>query len=171
MQRIVIIGCTGAGKSVFAQKLSRLLGLKLHHLDSLFWQGRREPDRNEWFRIQEEITNQPSWIIEGNYGATIDVRLKRADTAIFLDFSTVSCVLGLLKRIVLSKIGLEKRPDIIPGLNERIDTKLLQDALTFNRKHRKGILKGIERYSHIQLITLRNRREAEQFLRSNRASG
>lgn len=167
MQRIVIIGCTGAGKSVFAQKLSRLLGIKLHHLDSLFWAGRREPDRDEWIKIQEEIISQPSWIIEGNYGATIDTRLRHADTVIFLDFSAVSCILGLLKRIVLSKLGFEKRPDIIPGLNERIDTKLLRDALTFNKKHRNGILKGLERYPHVRAITLRSRRETEQFLRSN----
>ena len=171
MQRIVVIGCMGAGKSVFSERLSRITSLKLFHLDRLFWKpGGKGAGRQEWLRIQEEIVAGPSWIVEGNYGATIDVRLRRADTAIFLDFSTVSCFLGVIKRALLSKIGIEKRRDIVAGCNERLDAKFLRYAWTFNKKHREGILKGLSGYPNVKLVVLRRREDADRFLREMEAS-
>lgn len=166
MQRVVVIGCMGAGKSVFSERLSRLTGLKLYHLDRLFWDpDGKGADRQEWLHIQEEVVAGPAWIVEGNYGATIDIRLKRADTAIFLDFSTFSCFLGVIKRAVLSKIGVEKRRDIVAGCNERLDAKFLRYAWTFNKKHRKGILKGLSGYQNVELVVLKRREDADRFLR------
>ncbi len=171
MRRIVVIGCMGAGKSVFSERLSGLTGLKLYNLDRLFWKpGGEGTDRKEWLRIQEEIVAGPSWIIEGNYGATIDVRLKRADSVIFLDFSTLSCFLGVIKRALLSKVGIERRRDIVVGCNERLDAKFLRYAWTFNEKHRKGILQGLSRYPNVELIVLRRRRDAERYLSEIEAS-
>ncbi len=171
MQRVVVIGCMGAGKSIFSERLSRLTGLKLYHLDRLFWNpGGTGKERKEWQQIQEEIVAGSSWIVEGNYGATIDVRLKRADTAIFLDFSTLSCFMGVVKRAVLSRIGIEKRHDIVAGCNERLDTKFLRYAWSFNKKHRKGILKGLSSYPNVELIVLKKRKDADRFLREIEAS-
>lgn len=171
MKRTVVIGCMGAGKSVFSERLSRITCLKLYNLDRLFWKpSGKGTDRPEWLAMQEEIVAGPSWIVEGNYGATIDVRLKKADTAIFLD-STLDCFLGVIKRALLSKVGIERRSDIVAGCNERLDAKFLRYAWTFNRKHRKGILKGLSRYPNIDLVVLKGRKEAEGFLSRLEASG
>ncbi len=161
----------GAGKSVFSERLSRITGLKLYHLDRLFWKpGGKGTGRLEWLAMQEEIVAGPSWIVEGNYGATIDVRLRKADTAIFLDFSTLDCFLGVIKRALLSKIGIERRPDIVAGCNARLDAKFLRYAWTFNKKHRKGILTGLSRYPNIDLVVLNKRDEADGFLNRLEAS-
>lgn len=169
MQRVVVIGCSGAGKSAFARELRRLLGIRLYHLDELLW---RKPgaclDRHDWLRVQEEIADGPSWIMEGNYGGTIDARLRRADTVIFLDYSAASCLAGLLKRILLSRLGIEKRGTVVRGCNDRFTLRLLREAVSFRRKHRRGILSGIARFPSIRLIHLRNRRETVAFLESCR---
>ncbi len=171
MQRIVVIGCMGAGKSVFSERLSRITGLKLYHLDRLFWTADgKGTDRQEWLQMQEEIVSGPAWIVEGNYGSTIDVRLKRADTAIYLDFSRLSCFLGVLKRALLSRIGIGRRGDIVAGCNERLDAKFLSYAWTFNKKHREGILKGLAGYPNVKLIVLKRREDAERFLREMEVS-
>jgi adenylate kinase family enzyme len=172
MQRIVVIGGMGAGKSIFSERLSKAIGLKLYHLDRLFWKsGTNGVGRQEWLRMQEEIVAGASWIVEGNYGATIDVRLKKADTVIFLDFSRLSCFLGVIKRTLLSKIGVKKRAGIVAGCNERLDARFLGYVWNFNKKHRKGILRGLSRYPDIELIVLKRRREAELFLRDIESSG
>ncbi len=169
MERIVIIGCIGAGKSVFSERLSRITGLKLFTLDSLFWgPDGKEKDRIRWREIQEEITAGDSWIVEGNYGATIDLRLRRADTVIFMDFSSIRCLCGLVRRILAATLHPGRRPGVVRGCNERFDLKLLKYAWTFNRKHRYGILKGVAGYPNVRLITLRRRKESEAFLREVR---
>ena len=38
MEKIVIIGSPGAGKSTFARKLGSILKIKVVHLDRVFWQ-------------------------------------------------------------------------------------------------------------------------------------
>ncbi len=173
MQRIAVIGSLGAGKSVFSQRLSELTGLRLYHLDHLFraGQGDRTPGREEWLKVQREITSSDRWIIEGNYGATIDLRLGRADTVIYFDFSTGRSLCGYLRRLALSWIGIENRCDIIDGCNAGFNMKLLKYVLTFNRKHREGILKGIARYPNVSKIILRSRKDADVFLKNLCKSG
>lgn len=173
MQRIAVIGSLGAGKSVFSQRLSKLTGLRLYHLDRLFWaaEGCNPPDREEWLKMQQEIAGADSWIIDGNYGATIDLRLRRADTVIYFDFSTARSLCGYLRRLAFSWIGIEKRCDIIEGCNASFNLKLLKYVVTFNRKHREGILKGIERYPNVSVVILRSRKDANLFIKNVRKSG
>jgi hypothetical protein len=50
MRRVVILGCSGAGKSTFARALGARLGVPVVHLDALFWRpGWVEPE-NKAFR-------------------------------------------------------------------------------------------------------------------------
>ncbi|MES2626184.1 MAG: AAA family ATPase, partial [Pseudomonadota bacterium] len=89
MQRIAIIGCGGSGKSTLANTLGQKLGLPVHHLDQLYWRPTWiETPKAEWESLQQQLCNQPAWIIDGNYGGTMDLRLAAADTVIFLDMPT-----------------------------------------------------------------------------------
>lgn len=165
MKRIVVVGGYGAGKSVFAERLGELTGIPVHHLDILFWQDEAaRADRNKWLDVIDSISSGPSWIIDGNYGATVDLRLRRADTVVYFDFPPVICMLNVLKRAALSRLGIERRPDIVSGCNERLDLQFFRYVWTFNQKHRKGLLKGIEGYPNLRSVIIRNRREAEEFL-------
>ena len=37
MKKILVIGCPGAGKSVFSRRLSKILGIPVYHLDMVYW--------------------------------------------------------------------------------------------------------------------------------------
>ena len=61
MQRIIVIGCCGAGKSTLALEVAKRLALPLHHLDRLFWRPNWEESAPGEFRAkQEAILRQPS---------------------------------------------------------------------------------------------------------------
>ena len=87
MQRVLVIGSPGAGKSILAAKLSAVTGLPLIHLDQQYWlPGWVEPDEAAWQVRLREIIAGDRWIIDGNYGGSMTLRLTRADTVIYLDY-------------------------------------------------------------------------------------
>ena len=101
MKKIMIIGCCGSGKTTLAKKLSNKLNLPLIHLDKLNW-------RDNWKNISKEEFDdllwaevvKSTWIIDGNYERTIPLRLKYCDTVIYMDYSRISCLYGVIKRVV-----------------------------------------------------------------------
>ncbi|MEL6971000.1 MAG: adenylate kinase, partial [Bacteroidota bacterium] len=100
MQRVMIIGCCGAGKSTVARRLHDLTDLPLQHLDQHYWLPNwQEPDKASWQAKVQALSDQPQWIIDGNYGGTLDIRLQRADTVIYLDYATPKCLWRITKRI------------------------------------------------------------------------
>lgn len=93
MQRVLVIGSGGSGKSTVAKEIARRLRLPLVHLDALYWQpGWRATQKSAWERVVHELIVAPSWVMDGNYGGTLDVRLARCDTVVFLDVPRVVCL-------------------------------------------------------------------------------
>jgi hypothetical protein len=89
MRRVVIVGSGGSGKTTLADELARRTGLPVIHLDEHFWHpGWLETPRDVWRAIQQELFAGDEWIADGNYSATLDERLPRADTVILCDFPT-----------------------------------------------------------------------------------
>ena len=163
MQRIMIIGCGGAGKSTLARQLGEKTGLPVVHLDKLFWHpGWIESTRDEIDSKITEAMAEPRWIMDGNYNRTLPVRLEHCDTVIYLDFSRFACLMGVVRR-VLTSYG-KVRPDMAEGCPERFDWEFIQWIWNFNRTKRQryySMLKGLEdRQVHI----LKNRRQVRKFL-------
>jgi adenylate kinase family enzyme len=101
----VVTGLAGSGKSTFSRALSAKTGLTVVHLDVLFWKpGWVEPSEDEWREKQRDLIARDEWILDGNYHATLDLRLDRADTAVFLDTPWWVCACRALVR------GVAKRP-------------------------------------------------------------
>lgn len=93
MKKIMIIGCGGSGKTTLAKQLSQELNLPLFHLDNYFWQpGWQEAPYDEFIEKQYELIMKDSWIIDGNYTRSLSIRLREADTIIFLDISRWRCL-------------------------------------------------------------------------------
>ncbi len=104
-RRVVVTGPAGAGKSTFARALSARTGLPVIVLDLHFWKpGWREPTGEEWRDSQRRLLAGDGWIAEGNYPATLDLRLARADTVVFLDTAWWLCAWRALVR------GVRRRP-------------------------------------------------------------
>ncbi|GAA0177506.1 DNA topology modulation protein [Clostridium sediminicola] len=164
MQKIMILGSGGAGKSTSARNLSKITGIKVFYMDKLFWKpGWVSIPRDELKEKLKSITKLDSWIIDGNYRSTIDVRLKEADTVIYLDFSTWLCLWGIVKRRFL--YSRKMRPDITEGCKEKIDLEFFMWVLNFRRKNRKEILKMIRNNCEEKSVYIfKNRRELEKFV-------
>ena len=101
MQRIVILGRGGAGKSTFARQLGEMTGLPVVELDKHFWQAGMVPaPRETWAQIQRQLASEDRWIMDGDLGRYDDlrVRLQRADTVLVLDFGVWLCLRRALRR-------------------------------------------------------------------------
>ena len=168
MKRILVIGGCGAGKSTFAKRLAPLVGLPLVHLDCLGWQGEWEAvPRDEFDRRLTEVLGTPAWIIDGNYSRTIPLRLTYADTVFWFDFPGILYLKGVLERF-FRNYG-RSRDDMGGSCPERLDReklKFFHFALWFNRKNRPRIRAALQNAPHAELIVFRNRRQAENYLRS-----
>lgn len=111
MKKIILIGSGGSGKSTLARQLGNKLNIKVHHLDTLFWKPNWEGvPKEEQRTVQNELVKGEKWIIDGNYGGTMDIRINAADTIIFLDIHRTICVYRAFKRIV--QYRNKTRPDM-----------------------------------------------------------
>ena len=164
MERIIIIGCGGSGKSTLARKLGKKTGLPVVHLDKLFWRpGWESISREEFDRLHREALSREKWIMDGNFDRTIPERLQYCDTAIYLDFSRIACLMGVCKR-VLTNYG-KVRPDMGEGCPERFDWEFLRWVWNFNKNKRERNYRLLKEAEGVEAIVLKNRRAVKQFLK------
>ena len=99
MKKIIVIGCPGSGKSTFSKSLHKITKIPLYHLDMLFWNEDKTTVENSVFldRLSKIIENS-EWIIDGNYGSTMELRMQKCDTVIFLDYPLDVCLDGIKER-------------------------------------------------------------------------
>lgn len=163
-KRILVIGCCGSGKSTLSKKLQTLLPLEIIHLDQFYWKENWvETKIEDWNKIVFNLAKKPSWIMDGNYASSFDIRFPFADTIIYLDYSTFSCLCRVIKRIF--KYYGRVRPDIPKGCKERFDLGFLNYVLSFNSKNRAKIYARLEKAKNTKnVIVLKNDKEISSFL-------
>lgn len=166
MNRVMVIGCCGAGKSTFAKKLGNITKLEVIHLDQHYWKPDWiETEPTEWTRIVNGLSNKSNWIMDGNYGSSMDIRLKRADTIVYLDYPIIKCLWRITKRIL--KYRGKVRPDMPDGCRERFDLEFYHYVATFNLVRRKKILSLLNsKKNEKRIFTFKDDRESEYFLKS-----
>lgn len=164
MRRILVIGNPGAGKTALSRELGHILSLPVIHLDREFWlPGWIERERDDWRRIVAELAAGDEWIIDGNYHSSNDIRFPRADSIIFLDFPTRTCLTRILKRVATS-FG-RVRPDMADGCPEKIDLEFIKWVWRFRRDIRPSILEDLDTYfADPGPIILKNRRQVHDFV-------
>lgn len=166
VRRVAVIGSPGAGKSTFARRLSTVMGIEVVHLDRLFWKpGWVETPRQEWEELQQWLVERAAWIIDGNYGATMDIRLEAADTVIFLDFPRRVCLWRAVKRAI--QFRGETRPDMGNGCPEKIDLEFLLYIWRFRKREHAKIVQCLQAAQRrgVQVVRLKTKSEVEGYLR------
>ena len=164
MRRIAVLGAPGSGKSTFSAALAARLKHPLVHLDQHYW----EPDwviaAPEVFRQRcEEAVAQKSWIIDGTYSNTFDIRIPAADHIFWFDRDRISCLYRVLKRI-LTSYG-KVRADMAPGCPERVDLAFLRYVWSFNATRRPRIVAALDHYAaHDRTRIIRTDRDAQATL-------
>ena len=165
MKRVIIIGCGGAGKSTLARKMGELTGIPVIHLDQLFWKpGWVERTREEFDPMIQRELEKEAWIMDGNFSRTLPQRIQRCDMVIYLDFSRMSCLLGVLKR-VLTTYG-KVRPDMGEGCPERMDFDFMKWVWNYNQNKRESNYRLLNEATHAETVVLKNRRRVRRFLKS-----
>lgn len=164
MRRVVLIGSGGSGKSTLARQLGKKLKLNVYHLDALFWKpGWVGVPKNEQRRVQNELVENEEWIIDGNFGGTIDIRLNAADTIIFLDINKIICIYRVFKRMLQYRNKV--RPDMGIGCKEKLDLSFLKWVWNYPKTKRPEVLKKLEQLSkEKQIIILRTPKKINEFL-------
>ena len=156
--RIVILGCPGSGKSTFARKLQEKTGLPLIHLDNVWWRTDGTHISREAFdRALGELLQGERWIMDGNYSRTYEVRLRSADTAIFLDYDEETCMAG-----VTARVG-QNRPDM-PWTEKTLDPELVAMVQNYAASDRPALLALLQKYPEKQVIVFTDRAQADRWL-------
>ena len=156
--RILVLGCSGSGKSTFSKTLHEQTGLPLFHLDNLWWnEDRSHISRDEFDKKLETILAKDKWIIDGDYSRTYEMRIRSCDTIIFLDFSEKQCMEGIINRVGKTRTD-------IPWVENQLDPELVELVRNYNGKNRPELYSLIEKYPDKKVIIFNTREQAQSWL-------
>ncbi|MCR5616721.1 MAG: adenylate kinase [Clostridiales bacterium] len=159
MKRVIVIGCPGAGKSTFARKLRDKTGLPLYYLD-MIWHlpDRTTISKEEFDKKLLDIVKTDRWILDGNYGRTMEMRLQYCDTVFLLDYPLEVCLEGARERV-------GKKREEMPWCEEELDEGFRQWIVDFPEEKLPGIYDLLERYKDKKEIhVFRSREDADSYL-------
>jgi adenylate kinase family enzyme len=168
MQRVLVVGCSGAGKSTLSHRVASITGLPRLELDGLYWRaGWVGTPREEWRAKVAQLCEKPSWILDGNYANSLDIRLPRADTVIWLDYPRSLCLRRVIGRVI-KQYG-QVRDGLPEACPEHFDWTFLRFIWNFNVMTRPRLVDAFCRFgSHTKLYQLRSDRDAEHMLNALR---
>lgn len=163
MERVAVVGSGGAGKTTFCRELGRRTGLPVIHLDRYFWRAGWKPSSvDQWRKTMAELVAGDRWIIDGNYGASLDLRLARTDTVIILAFSRWRCLARVLRRWWTNR-GHAVQAD---GCPERLDWQFLRWVWRYPTDSRPRIDAALAQTAQqMQVVELASPGAAQSFLR------
>ena len=158
MKKIIVIGCPGSGKSTVSRALHNKTGIPLYHLDMMYWNAdKTTAEKSVFLERLSTVLEKDEWIIDGNYGSTMELRMAVCDTVIFLDYPLEVCLDGIKER------RGKPRSDM-PWIETEEDAEFIEFIKSYNEQQKPKVLELLEKYSDRNIIILESREQADAFL-------
>ena len=158
MNKIIVIGCPGSGKSTFSRALHEKTGIPLFYLDMMYWNPDKTTVGRDIFRARlAEVLKENAYIIDGNYQSTMEMRLEKCDTVFFLDYDLETCLDG-----IASRRG-KPRADM-PWIETEEDAEFMAFIQSYISESRPKVLGLLEKYKDKNVIIFKSREEAAKYL-------
>lgn len=157
MKKVIVIGCPGAGKTTFAEKLHKRTGLPLYYLDAIWHKPDKTHIPREEFDVRlQEILSRDHWIIDGNYRRTLESRLKVCDTVFLFDLPVEICLQGATDRLGMPRYDM-------PWIDKALDPRLKEEIEAFPTKNLPGIYALLQKYSEKTIVIFHTREDADNY--------
>ena len=158
MKKIIVIGCPGSGKSVFSRELHKKTDIPLYHLDMMYWNADKTTvEKSVFLERLSAVLEKDEWIIDGNYGSTMELRMAASDTVIFLDYPLNVCLNGIKERFG------KPRSDM-PWIETEEDSEFIEFIKNYNEQQKPKVLELLKKYGDKNIIILKSREQVDAFL-------
>ena len=158
MKKVIVIGCPGSGKSTVSRALHNKTGVPLYHLDMMYWNADKTTvEKSAFLERLSAVLEKDEWIIDGNYGSTMELRMAACDTVIFLDYPLDVCLDGIKKR------RGKPRSDM-PWIETEEDSEFIEFIKNYNEQQKPKVFELLKKYSDKNIIIFDSREQADAFL-------
>jgi adenylate kinase family enzyme len=159
MNKVIVIGCPGSGKTTFSEKLHQKTNLPLYYLDAIW----HKPDkthiaRSEFDERLHEILKEDFWIIDGNYQRTLETRLQYCDTVFLFDLPVEVCLEGAVSRLGKGRYDM-------PWIEKELSLEFKQQIELFPINQLPQIYELLEKYKEKNVIIFKTRKEMDDYLK------
>lgn len=160
MKKVIVIGCCGSGKSTFARHLHACIRIPLFHLDQLNWNADKTTvEKTVFLKRVKEVIEKDTWIIDGNYGSSMEMRMQACDTVFFLDYPVDICIQGIYDRV--GKVRTD-----MPWVEDEADEDLIEFVKNYEKEDRPEVLNLLSKYKEKDIHIFHTRKEANAYLES-----
>ncbi len=164
MKRILVLGSAGSGKSTLTKRIGHILMLPVIHLDKYYWNPNwEETPADEWKEKVARLTTKDKWVMDGGYYSTLEMRVKRADSIIFIDFPRRVSYLRIFLRFL--RYRGETRPSMTERCPERLDWEFLKWIWSYPKTKRSWILGCLKRLTDTkEVFFLHSQNQIDRFV-------
>ena len=158
MKKVIVIGCPGSGKSTVSRALHNKTGIPLYHLDMMYWNAdKTTAEKSVFLERLSTVLEKDEWIIDGNYGSTMELRMAACDTVVFLDYPLDVCLDGIKER------RGKPRSDM-PWIETEEDEEFIEFIKSYNEQQKPKVLDLLEKYGDKNIIVFKSREQTDAFL-------
>jgi adenylate kinase family enzyme len=165
MKRVLIVGSPGMGKSTFARALAGKTGLPIIYLDKYYNDAKLGyiDDDLRWNAFIKTTISADSWIMDGNYSSSIDMRMKRADVIFVFDYRRWRAFQGLVRRRI--EYHSKVRVDMPEGWQERLDWQFMKFVWDYEKRRKISKLSlKLTKAELGEVVTFKGPRDAKAYL-------
>ncbi|KQV81388.1 AAA family ATPase [Rhizobium sp. Root1220] len=164
-QRILVIGCSGGGKTTLSNKLAPRLGLRHISMDRDFywlpgWVKRQKVEERQMIAAAVASTR---WLMDGTGSSSFDLRLPRTDFVLWVRLPRWRCLMGVTGRWL--RWWGRARPEMAPGCPEKLDLEFLSFIWNFERRYVPYIIAAMDRFGpDVPVLQLKSHQEMRRLL-------